>query len=297
MEPNRSAREDQFLGAILGFAIGDALGRPFSGMSPAEIGASGARLDIYASDGDDPGNEVPGEITGISEVMLCLVESITTNGGMIDPENINARLLYLVNGPAREWLADGTIAGIELAGGRDGLVEVTGAGDSTLEVALRGVPVGLLHAIGGYDPEIMRQDAGLAARLSHGAAAQAEAVGLVATLVQDAARAREVPQTPRQASGKDVAVTISRVVTAISGAGTYEDGVAQAIRLGGATNQVGALAGAILGAAGVASVIPQHLIDGLDARIYLSLAAPWFFRAAQRRAGTVIDLRVIDPGA
>jgi hypothetical protein len=32
------------------------------------------------------------------------------------------------------------------------------------------------------------------------------------------------------------------------------------------------------------------LIDGLQGRIYVSLAAPWFWKAAQKRAGLLIDL-------
>ena len=56
---------------------------------------------------------------------------------------------------------------------------------------------------------------------------------------------------------------------------------------------MGAIAGAVLGARFGASGIPQDLIDSLDARIYLTLAAPWFYRTAVRLAGTVIDLRVV----
>jgi hypothetical protein len=33
------------------------------------------------------------------------------------------------------------------------------------------------------------------------------------------------------------------------------------------------------------------MIDDLEGRIYVSLAAPWFYRTALRRAGLVLDLR------
>ncbi len=56
---------------------------------------------------------------------------------------------------------------------------------------------------------------------------------------------------------------------------------------------VGALTGALAGAAGGASGIPQELIDGLEGRIYVSLAAPWFHKAALQRAGHRIDLRPV----
>ena len=53
------------------------------------------------------------------------------------------------------------------------------------------------------------------------------------------------------------------------------------------TVDTGALAGAHLGADG----IPQRLIDASEGRIYVSLAVPWFYRTAMRRAGLFIDLK------
>jgi ADP-ribosylglycohydrolase len=73
----------------------------------------------------------------------------------------------------------------------------------------------------------------------------------------------------------------------------FERAVFAAINAGGATDTVGALTGALAGAADGASGIPQQLIDGLEGRIYVSLAAPWFHKAARQRAGQRIDLRPI----
>nr|MBA2247205.1 ADP-ribosylglycohydrolase family protein [Chloroflexia bacterium] len=80
----------------------------------------------------------------------------------------------------------------------------------------------------------------------------------------------------------------------VGAAAHFEDAVVATIARGGETDASGALAGAIAGARFGASGIPQGLIDGLDARIYLSMAAPWFYRTALRRAGTVIDLRAVE---
>jgi ADP-ribosylglycohydrolase len=84
------------------------------------------------------------------------------------------------------------------------------------------------------------------------------------------------------------------VATAISAAmraATFEDAVFAAVGTGGATDARGAIAGALAGAARGAGGIPQRLIDDLEGRIYVSLAAPWFYRTALRRSGPVIDLR------
>ena len=41
--------------------------------------------------------------------------------------------------------------------------------------------------------------------------------------------------------------------------------------------------------------VADGTIDGLGSRIYVSLAAPWFFRTAQQRAGLSIGLRPAPP--
>jgi ADP-ribosylglycohydrolase len=73
----------------------------------------------------------------------------------------------------------------------------------------------------------------------------------------------------------------------------FADAVLAAVNAGGATDTVGAITGALAGAANGASGIPQHLIDGLEGRIYISLAAPWFYKAARQRAGQLINLRPV----
>ena len=73
---------------------------------------------------------------------------------------------------------------------------------------------------------------------------------------------------------------------------SLEAAVLTAVNLGGAAGGRGAIAGAIRGAADGIAAIPQRLIDTLEGRIYISLAAPWFFRSAQRRGGLVINLPI-----
>jgi len=292
-ESTAQTREDQFLGALLGFAIGDALGRPVAGMTEAEIRERHGVVSSYISPDTDELNEIPGEISGITEIALCIVESVTTNNGMIEPENINARLSYLVNGPARSWMSEATLAGIAEAANHNGLVGESATPAPELAVALRGVPVGLLHSVGGYDARAMARDAGLVSRLTHGGQEQVDLVRVVAETVNRAARQRERRRSSDIGGIDPVSASIRSVLDAIEPTGAIEEAVSAAAGLGGATNEKGALAGALEGARVGASGIPQDLIDGLDARIYLTLAAPWFYRAAQRRAGMVIDLRVV----
>ncbi|MGB3329601.1 MAG: ADP-ribosylglycohydrolase family protein, partial [Thermomicrobiales bacterium] len=87
---------------------------------------------------------------------------------------------------------------------------------------------------------------------------------------------------------------LDELIAASFAATRFEVAVFPQVAQGGAADTTGALAGAIAGARFGASGIPQHLIDDLDARMYLSLAAPLFYRTARRRRGTVLDLRKVD---
>lgn len=291
--------EDQFLGSLLGVAIGDALGLPVEGLAADTIleryGSFEGYLEI--EDGGD-GKPGTGMISDKTEVVLCIVESLTTNDGVLNPENINARLGFLINGNSRRWLSDSTIGGIEQAAGRDGLVVADLVSEPEAAVALRGVPIGLLHAIGALDEEAMLRDAEIVTRLSHGGerciqltAQVARATAEVARSAQGEEHSRTVPP-PR--NEEPLALEIATIEEEVKTVDSFEDAVFPVVRAGGKASALGAIAGGIAGARFGASGIPQYLIDELDARIYLSMAAPWYHKTVMRRAGTVIDLRVVD---
>lgn len=287
---NRAATEDQFLGVLLGLAIGDALGRPVRGLSAAEIVERHGEVTEYIRiEADAAGS--PGEITDKTEVSLCIVESLTTNDGLIDPVNINARMTFLVRGPSRDYMSEVVIAGVERAEAHDGQVPADREDQPELAVAVRGVPIGLLHALGAYDEATIRREAALLSRLTHAGSRQAGLTAMVALAVCRTARG-DVADI--EGGADELSTTVRDIIEAVRKADHFEDAVIATIGRGGDADVHGALAGAIAGARFGASGIPQNLIDGLDARIYLSMAAPWFYRTALRRAGTVIDLRAID---
>jgi len=294
-EMQAQTREEQFLGALLGLAIGDALGRPLRGMTIGEIGTRYGVVNTYLPVADaEEGQPLQGEISDKSEIVLCMVESLTTNDGLLEPVNINARLGFLVAGASRQWMSDATVTGIQLAADHDGLVPETHQPEPELAVALRGVPVGLIHAVGGFDERALELEAATASRLSHSGAVQASLTAEIAKVINRAARSRTVTAINVSPGDSKEHRILAEIVDIVGRAETFDAAVSGAVALGGLTDSNGAVAGAIAGARFGASGIPQQLIDGLDARIYLTLAAPWFYRTAVRRAGTVIDLRVID---
>lgn len=288
-------REEQFLGALLGLAIGDALGRPLRGLTASQIAERHGLVRAYLPVADaEEGQPLQGEISDKSEIVLCLVESLTTNDGLLDPVNINARLGFLIAGPSRQWMSEATVTGIQLATDHDGLVPESYQPEPELAVAVRGVPVGLMHSVGGYDERALALEAATASRLSHTGSAQSALTAEIAKAINRAGRFREIVSIAIDEDASPERRLLADIVEVVRGAATFETAVSGAVAMGGLTDSNGAVAGAIAGARFGASGIPQHLIDGLDARIYLTLAAPWFYRTAVRRAGTVIDLRVID---
>jgi ADP-ribosylglycohydrolase len=325
---NHDATDNQFLGALLGMAIGDALGAPVSGLDRAGIARQFGTIDhYYAVTATNSEDAHPGEFTDETEVALCIVESMTVNRGALDPETTGVRMLHLAAGPSRRWMREATLAALDAASETlEFSVPIDEDGPATGDVASRGVPIGLLHAVGRFDPSRLRADAEAVARLTDGGPAAFNAVSAVAYVVRlaavgsqrttwardtaeflgggalaerlaevDALLQNEPLPAVLDAIGTGLAATES-VPAAIAAAmrePVFEDAVFAAVNAGGAADTVGALTGAIAGAAEGASGIPQGLIDGLEGRIYISLAAPWFHKAARQRAGQLIDLRPV----
>ena len=322
------ATENQFLGALLGMAIGDALGAPASGMDRAAIAGHFGAIDRYYGQAGTESEEIhPGEFTDETEIALCIVESMTANRGNLDADTAGVRMLHLAAGPSRRWMHPATVAALDTAAETlEFSVPLDEDGPATGDVAARGVPAGLVHAVGRFDPNRLRADAEAVVRLTHGgpaafnaATAVAYAVRLAATGVPRESWARE---TARFLGGGELAERLTELDYFLVGStdpdlftwtGTsldalesvpaafaaamietlFENAVFTAVNAGGATDTIGALTGALAGAADGASGIPQDLIDGLEGRIYVSLAAPWFYKAARQRAGHQIDLRPV----
>lgn len=322
------ATDNAFLGALLGMAIGDALGAPAAGLTRDEVTRQFGSLDTYhAVASPDDEKRSPGEFTDETEIALCIVESMTANRGQIDEETAGMRMVHLAAGASRHWLQPAARDALDAAAESLSFVApLDEDGPATGDVAARGVPIGLLHAVGRFDPQRLRADAETVTRLTHGGPAAFNATTAVAFAVRLAAtgvpRERWATETAAFLGGGELAERLealgqeaptrplSETIDAI-GTGlvatesvpaafaaamateSFEEAVFAAVRAGGAADTIGALTGALAGAASGASGIPQALIDGLAGRIYVSLAAPWFHQAARQRAGQLIDLRPV----
>lgn len=297
--------QDRFLGALFGMAIGDAMGMPVTGMAPGTFEPITGYRARTLSDGAEIG---VGEFTDESEIALCIVESATVSDGLIDPDNIAARMRILARGESKRWMDERTLNALAAAEETlDSSVPLAEDEPFSAGVAVRGVPIGLLHAVGPFKPGELRADAEAVARVTHGSPAAISAVTAVAFAVQLAAREpHSLAGLTRETAAFLGAGALSEALAnngdggvpgdiadafrlAVS-ANSIEDAVVRAANQGGAADSRAAIAGAVRGAAYAIAAIPQRLIDDLEGRIYISLAAPWFFRAAQRRGGLVINV-------
>ncbi len=290
-------------------AIGDAMGMPVAGL---EQGAFDPVTDFRAKLLEDGAEIGAGEFTDESEIALCIVESATVNDGWIDADNIAARMRILARGESKRWMAAATLAAVTASEETlDSSVPLADDGPVSLDVAARGIPIGLLHSVGPFDPVQLRADAETVVRITHGSPAAISSALAVAFAIQMVARdadslgqvgaetavflaggALSEALAGERSSGDPVVVTIVSAFQIAVEADSVEDAVLRAVNLGGASDSRGAIAGAIRGAADGIAAIPQRLIDLLEGWIYISLAAPWFFRSAQRRGGLVINLPV-----
>jgi ADP-ribosylglycohydrolase len=151
--------EARFRGAILGTAIGDALGRPAEGCRPDEIREWGGIRDFLPWFGWEDGPL--GTWTDDTQMTMCVAESLLAGGGRLDPDDLATRFV--------DWLPVGRGIGQTCRKAVTRLTEgvpwweagVASAGNGA---AMRVAPVGLLHA---GDLPALRHDAALSALVTH----------------------------------------------------------------------------------------------------------------------------------
>jgi ADP-ribosylglycohydrolase len=314
----KNVSQEQVLGALLGFCIGDALGMPFVGITPAEIRDQYGVVDRYYSRTFSDGSELKaGEFTDESEILLSIVETYTSSAGELDAELIRARMERLAKGESRRWMDRSTVAALS----SEDIDRNAEEEDLPPELAARGVPIGLIHSMRPVDRSAMERDIRVVAAITHPSERAITAALTVAEAVRlSISRSVELAELPTALTDSDIpsdfsgrlkalssrtdfeawtagfesANEIEAVVATAVGAVTiesrFEDSVFSAASAGGPADSRAAIAGAISGAWHGAGGIPQRLIDGLEGRIYIALAAPWFYRTMQLRSGRALEM-------
>ena len=276
---------DRARGALLGTFVGDALGMPFEGAPPAAIPKRLTMLDARLG---------RGTYTDDTEMAIALSESLLEHGG-IEPGALG-RAFAEAHDPRRGYGA-GTTEVLRLV--RSGLPPhdaagsvFGGEGSQGNGAAMRVAPLAVLYA---DDTAALAEAARESARVTH-----AHPLGVDAAVVQAAAIAAalggEAPldaalaaATTAELGGRlteaarlldsvlqpaELAAALGNrstghqsVPAAIYSAATHESvelAITFAVRCGGDTDTIGAMAGAIAAAGAGASAIPSHWLEALE---------------------------------
>lgn len=316
------ATQERTLGAILGLGIGDALGMPAIGLARQEIAAQFGAIDDYHGRIFADGAELaPGEFTDETEIALCIMETYTSANADLDPELIRARMQFLARGESRRWMNAETLRSLDDAA--EPWYRSPNSDD--VEIALRGLTIGLIHAVPVIDQGALYRDVETVVSLTHSNRAAVDQAVLVASAVARTLAGSSEPKNlfadllPTVAdidlasvvshaaevlaasdelgsfmsathTGNPAIDSITSGIAAFALSSRFEDAVFAAASAGGASDARAALAGSLAGAQFGAGGIPQTLIDRLEGRIYLTLAAPWFYRTIQLMTGRGIAI-------
>ncbi|MBU4193536.1 MAG: ADP-ribosylglycohydrolase family protein [Actinobacteria bacterium] len=297
---------DRFKGALIGCAVGDALGAPVEGLPPEEIALEYGRVTTYSD-----GRFGAGRVTSNTQMAVALAQSILEMGRG-DREHVG-RVFGRWIKASDDGIKEARGVGRACATASRRLSEGTSPDESGVPsagcgAATRAAPVGLRYY---HEPDSLRRTASEQARLTHtdpAAAAGAVAVALAVSLgvrdegaVDRTSFVEEIAGFVRNInpvlSGKIACLSDflgaspedgfdffgngGHVMEAVPGAlfafirspYDFEESVVIAASAGGDSSSLGAIAGAVSGAFNGLDAIPGRLKDPLEGRDYIESVA------------------------
>ncbi len=290
---------DRFRGALLGLAVGDALGAPAEFLTPDQVRDRwGVLVDMVGGGCHDVR---PGEVTDATEMMLALAESLVSVGGF-DAEDVLARYrAWFSAGPRDVSLTTRTVMLVLAAGtpwdrASRRAYEVLGFPTAGNGSVMRCAPVALLYArdararrrVSLHESMLTHYDrlAGwscaalnelLVAAMAGGLAESLPAIAT--TLHGDDARVSATLRDALVAEPDEIEPaafvldSLRAAVWAVLHTDTFEDAVLEIVNRGGDCDTVGAVAGALAGARYGAAAIPARWLETLQVRDAVTAAA------------------------
>ena len=292
--------QNRYLGALLGLAVGDALG------AQVEFQPKGSFPPVAGMKGGGPHDLFPGAWTDDTSMALCLAESLVEKG--FDPQDQMARYLrwyqegYLsakgycfdIGNATRRALERFARTGDPFCG------DAEGAGNGPL---MRLAPLVLAYR---QHPKLL-QLARFSARTTHGAREALEATEVLAWLLKEALegtskeellrlepfRDRDLhPAVRRVAEGGFwnepeegpgyAPGTLEAALFAFATTSSFQEGMLRAVNLGGDADTVGAVYGQLAGAFYGQEAIPEAWLAPLFLRDRIETLALELLRASAR---------------
>jgi len=299
---------DRFRGALLGLAVGDALGAPAEFLTPAQVRD---RWGVLAEMVGGGCHEVrPGEGSDATEMMLELAESLATHTDF-DPEDVVARYrAWFAAGPRDVSLTTRTVMLVLAAGTPWDLAsrrayEVLGFPTAGNGSVMRCAPIALRFAA---DPTARRRVSLRESTITHYdflagwscvalneliVAAMADRLeeslpAIVAALEPDDSRVAATIRDAVEAEAEEIHAaafvldSLGAAVWAVLHTSSFEGALVEIVNRGGDCDTVGAVAGALAGARYGASAIPARWLETLVVRERVTALAD----ALAERAGS-----------
>jgi len=284
-EPLLATARDRAHGALLGTFVGDALGMPFEGLPQIDVPAA---VEMIAA------RRGLGTYTDDTQMMIAVAESLIARG-RVDEQHL-ARAFQAGYDPDRGY-GGGTRRVFELWATGTPIASAAaqifgGQGSRGNGAAMRIAPVAVLFC---EDPERLVAEATRSAQLTHahpvgvdGAVVQAAAIGAalrdedILEVARSAARTPEmtdglrdvgellgthpnpVPVHARLGSSSDARESVCAAIYTALAQPAFEPAVRFAVGLGGDTDTIAAMTGAIFAARHGASSIPQRWLAALE---------------------------------
>ncbi|OYT70501.1 MAG: hypothetical protein CFK52_10955 [Chloracidobacterium sp. CP2_5A] len=295
--------KENFQGCLLGVGIGDALGFPLKRMSAAEISEYGRFESLREFQPAPSVGSSPGELADEGQLLLLTLESVCTRRSL-DMADLVRRLKGWFRSRPKDMTPLARHVLSRLDAGEDVAEASEGASfDAEFNPPdgghlTRCIPVALYRVM---DAERRRSDVTAVARLTHWnpiAVQAALTLGEALTqLVQGKAplpeaclpsdalpEVREAVQSAPAADRLDASGSALGALSigfwALRTAKTFEDGLAQVVSLGGATDTNAAVAGALLGAKFTRLALPQRWVYRLEGHARFEVLGARLFELA-----------------
>ena len=301
---------DRFRGALLGLAVGDALGAPAEFLTPGQVRERWGVLDEMVGGGCH--DVRPGEVTDATEMMLALAESLVAVGDF-DPEDVVSRYrAWFAGGPCDVSLTTRTVM-LALAAGTPWdlasrrAYEVLGfptAGNGSLmrcapvalrffndtetrrRVSLRESTLTHYDHLAGWSCVALNElvVAAMAGRLEESLPA------IAATLDDDDRRVASALRYAIDAEPDEIRPaafvldSLQAAVWAVLHTTSFEGALVEIVNRGGDCDTVGAVAGALAGARYGATAMPTRWLETLLVRERVTALADGLAALADRLA-------------
>ncbi len=147
--------EANFIGCLLGLAIGEALGSPLKSLRRSEIAAHyGIVRDYFIPAETENVALSQGQSGPIITQALIRAESIVATGGKVEPLDFGPRFLELLKDPTTvSLLGEATVAALERSAATGNYQSGSAEESPTNNVAVQIAPIGLLFTYGIFDKE------------------------------------------------------------------------------------------------------------------------------------------------